>query len=219
MSDPHGHGGGSSGVNINPRALAIGAFLFVVFVIYFYFNPDYASTFIYILNIVQVICFIIILLMGYKLWYFMKEFSKTGGEIVHNYESKLKHHHEHVDENASLKSKYTLAMEHLHSKNKDEWKIGLIELDNFIRFALIEKGYNGSTTIELVKEAKEKGHESITKAEDIAYLRQRLKTKGNEFDFTQKDLEKVLEHFDDFKKTVLPEDEHSHHHDEHHNKH
>ncbi len=218
MSDPHGHGGDSSGVNISPRTFAVIVVLFIVFVIYFYFNLSQADTFIYILNVVQVFSFILIMIMSYKLWGFMKLFSKTGAEIVENYESKLKHHHDHEEKDSSLKSKYALAMEHLHSKNEEEWKIGLIELDNFIRLSLLEKRYSGSTTLELVKDAKEKGHESITKAEDIAYLRQRLKEKGNQFDFTQKDLETILKSFNDFKKTVLQDSEHNSH-DNHHEKH
>jgi hypothetical protein len=144
--------------------------------------------------------------MAYKLVFFMREFSKFGNQILHNYESKLKHHHDHTDEKAQLKNKYSLASQYIHSPNSSEWKIGLVELDNFVRMSLHDKGYSGETTLELIKDAKEKGYVHIKEAEDVAYLRQRLKQKGHEFDFSQKDLLILLKNFDEFKKTVIPEE-------------
>ena len=215
MSDPHGHGGGEGGINISPMGLAIGLAFLIVFSIYFYLNPNHAKSFIFVLNIIQVICVGVLLFMLHKLWYFMNEFFKNGSAIVQNYESKLKHHHEHIDDKANLKSKYNLAMQYIHSRNENEWKIGLVELDNFIRLGLLDKGYIGATTIELVKNAAEKGHEGIKAADDVAHLRQRLKLKGSQFDFTQEDLNLVLKNFDKFKKTILLDDGHEHHDDHH----
>jgi hypothetical protein len=98
----------------------------------------------------------------------------------------------------------------LNSHTESEWKTGLIELDNFIRMALIDQGYVGSTTLELLKDAKEKGHQFIKNAEDIAYLRQRLKSAGNRFDFTHEDIQLLVDKFTDFKNTIIPEEDRGH---------
>lgn len=220
MSDPHGHGGGGGeGKKINPIYLGVGAVFFIVFVVYFYFNPSSVDTLTIILHVIQGVCVLIMLFLFFKLEKFRKAFADNGAAIVHNYESKLKHHHDHVELKADLKSKYGLAVEHIHSKSENEWKTGLIELDNFIRMALVDAHYEGETTIDLINDAKSKGHKHIGVAEDIAYLRQRLKSKGLQFDFTRKDLEILLDKFQAFKKTVLPDEESSHGHDDTHAKH
>ncbi len=218
MSDPHGHGGGGgSGANISPTTFGIALVILVVFIVYFYLNPDYASNLIYILNIVQIICVMIIIFMANKLWSFMKKFAENGAEIVKNYESKLKHHHEHIDEKAGLKNKYALAIEHLKSHTENEWKTGLVEIDNFIRMSLLSLGYEGGTTIDVINDAKAKGFQDLDAAENFAYLRKHLKEKGAQFDFSREDLELLVEKFKSFKEKIIPSENHEEgHNDPHH---
>lgn len=222
MSDPHGHGdakGGSTSPFWFYTKFVVFPIVFVAGTVYFYFNPSVADYFVYFLNLIQAICLLLIIFMFYKLEEYRNQFAATGASIVKNYEDKLEHHHDHVDDKAYLKERYDLAMQQLNSHADSEWKTGLVELDNFIRMALLDKGYVGNITLELVKDAKEKGLEHIEEAENIAFLRQLLKTKGVQFSYPRKDLEILLHRFDDFKKIILPGGENSHgdsaHHDDH----
>lgn len=214
MSDAHGHDEKKSGTSTNPTVFYLKLFgytsLFIVFAIYFYIFPDAATTFMYFLYGVEFLSFLLLAYLMHRLWMFMKEFAKTGGEIVKNYEDKIKHHHEHVVGNEQLEERYELAMKQLNSPNEEEWKTGLIELDSFIRLSLLDKGYVGGTTIDLLKDAKEKGHKHTQEAENIAHVRKLLKSQGVKFNYPKKNIDILLSVFDKFKKTLDPVDSHSH---------
>lgn len=218
MSDPHAHGAGSSEKKSNPLLLLFGVLGLLVFLLFFYFNRELVGVFTKILYFIEFICIVAIGFMLHKLWYFMKLFAKTGGAIVHDYESKLKHHHEHNDKNVDIKGRYKLALDYLNSENEVEWQIGIVELDNFIRLSLLSLGYVGETTIELIDDAKTKGLKHADAAEDVAYMRKKLKSKTIKFNLDRKEIDQLLEKFLVFKKSVLPENHaaNNHEHDEHH---
>ncbi len=210
----HGHGHDDKGHHGDEHVsvwtyikLGLAVFIFIFCVLYSYFNPDFTNTFITILNIIQIFTLVIIAFLAYKLWFFMKEFSKTGGEIVSNYESKIKHHHHEHNGHSQLEEKYNNAMQQLSSVVDSEWKSGLVELDNYIRLVLLEKNYAGDTTLELLNDAKLKGLKHVEEAENIAYLRKRLKTKGVHFDFSKQELDILVKKFAEFRK-ILNENNH-----------
>jgi predicted transcriptional regulator len=83
------------------------------------------------------------------------------------------HHHKKDESNKFLdktpeniyEEKFQRAMKNVSSEYKEEWRLGLVELEKLLRELLVKKNYSGETLIELLTDAKEKGFSQVENAE------------------------------------------------------
>lgn len=175
--DTHGN---ASGGNIKELSKFILWSITILFVIVFavlivIINPDTANMFIRFLQALQFLFFIVIIFCFYKLQDFRKRFLASCHEIDHifadkngqghGHDHKHEDHHGHDDHEEKekaptniLEEKMQRAIGHINSQYKEEWKIGLVELDSILKALLIQKKYTGSTVVEMLSDAKEKGY-------------------------------------------------------------
>lgn len=168
-------------------------FVVIAVVLIVFLNPSTAEFFIRFLQALQVIFVIIIVFCFFKLQQFRKKFLASCHDIDHIFADKNGQghgsgghgagHDEHSDEHAHddhkpkvptnlMEEKLYKAIGHINSQFKEEWKIGLVELDIILKTLLIKKNYTGSTVLEMLEDAKIKGF----KYSDDAKIAHKTKT-------------------------------------------
>jgi hypothetical protein len=182
MSDPKpaaaapAEGGGIDIKGISKVAIWITLifFVFAFAIIIVVINPTTAQNFIYFLQGLQVFFVLVILFCFYKLQDFRKRFLAHCHEVDHLFADKNGqghgHGHGHDDHGDGhgheekeqaptniYEERFQRAMKSANSNQREEWRIGLIELDKLLKDLLFKKGYVGETIDELLTSAKEKG--------------------------------------------------------------
>lgn len=173
-------GASSSGIDVR----GIGRFVFWFIVMFFVavfaiiivvINPITAQNFIYFLQALQIFFVLVIIFCFYKLQDFRRKFLAGCHEIDHLFEEKngQSHGHDndgHNDHDAGHgheekekaptnihEERFQRALKSANSHQREEWRIGLIELDKLLKDLLFKNGYEGDTIEELLNNAKEKG--------------------------------------------------------------
>lgn len=73
-----------------------------------------------------------------------------------------------------LEEKFQRAIKNVNSTFREEWRLGLVELDKTLKDLLIKKGYDGGTIDELLQDAKDKKFLQYENAELATRLKRHL---------------------------------------------
>jgi hypothetical protein len=166
----------------------VAAFAIIIVVV----NPTTAQNFIYFLQGLQVFFALVVIFCFYKLQDFRNRFLATCHEIDHLFEEKNgqghghghddhghgshgdghghnNHGHGHEEKEKAptniYEERFQRAVKSANSHQREEWRLGLIELDKLLKDLLFKEGYVGETIEELLASAKEKGFKHFKDAE------------------------------------------------------
>ena len=148
--------------------------------------------FVLFLNILQLICAILIIFFLFKLSGYILEYKHWTHKMEMWYVGKYKPEEEKSESISPERERYGRAKLHIESQYKEEWKIGVIELDNLLRDLLKAKGYNGETVADLLDDATKKGMRSVNSAWEGHRVRNRVVHEGLKYDFPKEEALKIL---------------------------
>lgn len=185
---------GSGGIDIKGISKVAIWIVLIFFVVVFaiiivVINPTTAQNFIYFLQGLQVFFGLVIVFCIYKLQDLRKRYLASCHEIDHLFANKNGQGHGHGHDHANhghddhghghghiheekekaptniYEERFQRAVKSANSHQREEWRIGLIELDKLLKDLLFKNGYEGETIEELLLSAKEKGFKHVEDAE------------------------------------------------------
>lgn len=160
--------------------LVIGAAIYIALV-----NPETAATFVYFLNGLQVL---LVLYIGYLIWklrQFIHKFEHHVHGLMEIFKSKYRPPAKRGRALTQLENRFERSKGHIGSQYREEWKIGIIELDTILKDLLVQRGYSGDTVGELLKSAGEKGMSSVNLAWEAHKIRNQVVHEGIKFEMSQ----------------------------------
>lgn len=196
--------------------LAILATVLIVFV-----DPQTAQNFIYFLNGLEILFLIYLIANVYKFYGYYHKFEHYCHHIQHIYDHKY-----HPEKKSSVtltpeELRFERAKAHINSSYKEEWKIGVIELDTILK-DLLKAKYKGDTVGDLLNDAEKNGFKSISTAWEAHKVRNKIVHEGIKYEFDKAFAERVLRNYvvafhelglsEESKAQNAEEDEHDDHH-------
>jgi len=167
----------------------------ILFVSYYLIliNEELVLNFIKFLNILIVLLGLYFVFQVYKFIGYTYQFQywsdKIGAWYGAKYKPDVKNPMESVSQN---RVRFEKAKMHISSRYKEEWKIGVIELDNILRDLLKLKNYAGETVADLLKSGDADGMKTIDIAWEAHSVRNRIVHEGTKYDFSKEEADKVL---------------------------
>jgi hypothetical protein len=156
--------------------------IFTFFIVLF--DQQSAQNFVYILNGLDILFALIIIAAVANLSTFMIKFKKQTKRLEKFFESRYVPPKENDKELSPIEQKLARAKQHIESRYKEEWKIGIIELDNILRELLKEK-FTGSTVGELLQDAEKKGFDKLSEAWEGHKIRNKIVHEGIKYELDQ----------------------------------
>lgn len=199
-NDHHDEGGGGGG--FDPKAVVtalvviflalavLGAVLFVLVL-----NQETARNFIFFLNGLEILLGIYLIFLLFKLYEYIQKFKHQSYDIHHFYESRYVPPKESTGPVNKLEMRFNKAKEHVMSTYKEEWKIGIIELDTILKDLLVQANYRGDTVGELLKSAESKGFRALQDAWEAHKVRNRVVHEGIKYDMRQDEATTALRRY------------------------
>lgn len=166
-------------------------------------NPTTALNFLKFLYFLEIFLGVVLVFLFFKFIDFTYKFQEWNDKIGAFYESKYKPDAKLEAPKDSIQDKYDKAIGHIYSNNKDEWKSGVLELDQYMREFLKAHGHKGDTIPDLLNDAKQKGVKYLDYAENVHILRNLVVKKGIHFEYPKEKVEKVASLFQIFREEYL----------------
>jgi hypothetical protein len=112
---------------------------------------------IYFLYLVEILSSVAIIILMYFVWSKMQQFKHDN----HHFESFYDNYKPDVDTDKSKLDSHGLKLSEIENyfdadSTPSEWRLGIVELDNFMRSLMLKSGYQGDNVEELLIDAKEK---------------------------------------------------------------
>ncbi len=166
---------------------AIGFIFFVIVgsatVLIVFLNPETARNFVTFLNGIEILLGIYLGYSIFQLRGYMHKFDHHVEHLGEFFKHRYKPPAEKVEVTSPLQMRFDKAKQHIYSKYKEEWKIGVIELDTLLKDLLARK-YKGDTVGELLKDADSKGMLNISVAWDAHKVRNQIVHEGIKYDMS-----------------------------------
>ena len=171
--------------------------LFILTLIYVVIlqNEQTVLNFIYFLNGLQILLGFYLIFLFYKLHTYIERHKYWGNKIGEWYGKKYKPDVKNTENDNPNRTRFEKAKMHIASEYKEEWKIGIIELDNILRDLLKGKGYIGETVAELLDDGAKKGMITLDKAWEAHRVRNRVVHEGMNYDFPKEQAERTLRNY------------------------
>jgi hypothetical protein len=153
-----------------------------------------AQTFIFILNIFQIITSFIILFCIYKVAIFMYRFAGINRKLGEDYGTKYKpvNKSDKMHEGGIYTKRLGKVKEHIYSDSQSEWKLAIIEMDGMLRDVLKDNGYAAETVAEQLKLAGERPFGSIENAWEAHKIRNKIAHEGIAFTIDEREAKRVF---------------------------
>jgi hypothetical protein len=200
--------GGAHGLSLDPRKIAKVA-IWIIFVILVvlagvyitFLNTETAQNFTYFLYGLEIFLGIYIAYNLYTLWGFMHRFDHHVHSLHKLFATRYKPKEKKTDTLSPLEKRFLKAKEHIASNFKEEWKIGIIELDTLLKDLLKQNNLVGETVGELLLDAEKKNIKRVSNAWSAHKVRNRIVHEGIKFelnqDLTQRALKDYITIFED----------------------
>lgn len=183
--DSHKSGGISFVSFLKTLGYIIFAFGVIAVSIYvIFFNPETAQNFINFLIGIEFILALYIFYLLYNLSLQMKTFEHHNHDLMHFYKTRYVPEKDKGVQLSAIQMRFAKSKEHILSKYKEEWKIGIIELDTLLKDLLKNKNYVGDTVGELLKSGESKGLKSINDAWEAHKIRNLIVHEGIKYDMS-----------------------------------
>lgn len=144
------------------------------------------------LNILEVILGLYLVFLLYKLYTYTEQFKYWGDKIGDFYGKRYAPEKKEANASSPIVQRFEKAKQHISSNYKEEWKIGVIELDNILRDLLVSNGYLGETVAELLNDGLKKGMQTVEIAWEAHKVRNKVVHEGVKYAFSKESAEQVL---------------------------
>lgn len=171
--------------------LAVGFVIVISFVIVV-LNEKTALDFIKLLSILIIGLGLYLVFLLYKFWTYTVKFKYWASKIEEFYTTNYKPEIKTLSQASPNIERLEKAKKHINSNYKEEWKIGIIELDNILRDLLKDAGYVGETVADLLNYGASKGMKTVDLAWEAHKVRNRVVHEGTKYDFSQEEAQKIL---------------------------
>lgn len=172
-----------------------GLFIFAMIYIVILQNEQAVLNFIYFLNGLEILLGFYLIFLFYKLNTYIQRHAFWGGKIGAWYGKKYNPDKKSDFIESPTRAKFEKAKLQINSTHKEEWKIGVIELDNVLRDLLKSRGYVGETVAELLEDGGKKGMKTYDSAWEAHRVRNRVVHEGMGYDFTKEQAERTLRNY------------------------
>jgi hypothetical protein len=175
--------------------------ILVILVVFFSFlivivNEQTALNFIKFLNALEILFGVYLVYLIYKFIDYTYKFQHWSNKIGEFYGSRYK------PDDASkkivtspIRQRFEKSIMHISSPYKEEWKIGIIELDTILKDLLIQKQYIGDTVGELLKDAEKKGLKTLDYAWEAHKIRNKVVHEGMGYEMSKEIGEQTLRRY------------------------
>ncbi len=166
---------------------AIGFILFVIVgattILIVFLNQETAQNFVRFLNGIEILLGIYLGYGFFQLRGHIHKFDHHVESLGEFYQTRYKPEAEKIEATSPLQLRFRKAKEHIMSKYKEEWKIGVIELDTLLKDLLVKK-YKGDTVGELLKDADSKDMKNVKVAWEAHKVRNQIVHEGIKYDMS-----------------------------------
>jgi hypothetical protein len=166
-----------------------------VVVVVAFLDEESANNFLNFLYGIEILLGLYIMYLLYLFWHHMKRFDHHVHELEHMFAGKTKKSKKVNLNSDPLWERFERSKKHITSQYREEWKIGIIELDTILRDLLKKNNYIGDTVAELLKYAESKGFKNVNAAWDAHRVRNQIVHEGVKFEMSNDSALRALRNY------------------------
>lgn len=166
-----------------------------VVVVVAFLNEETAKNFLSFIYGLEILLGLYLSYLFYLFWYHMKKFDHHVHELEHMFANKSKPQKKKTTHSDPLWERFERSKKHITSQYREEWKIGIIELDTILRDLLKRNNYIGDTVAELLKYAESKGFKNVNAAWDAHRVRNQIVHEGVKFEISNDSAMRALRNY------------------------
>lgn len=192
--------GGNEGQTFKNIALSL-LYIFIVIttiivaIVIAFINPETAGNFLKFLYGIEIFLAAYLLFLVYTVYTYIKKFQSQSEEIAGFYEKKYVPVKKDEFQLSPIEKRLNKAKAHIASQYREEWKIGILELDIILKDLLSQNGFLGDTVGELLESAEKKGFGALNLAWEAHKVRNRIAHEGINYEMNQDTAMRALRNY------------------------